>query len=131
MTLPGTDPRTAPAAGPAADPAPVPAGVPAPATATASTADPEAGPETGPEAGPEALIAERRRRIDALDARLIDLVRERMNVSAEVQAARVGSGGRRVHLAREMEILRAYGDALGRPGTALAMTLLELCRGKV
>ncbi|WP_225847839.1 chorismate mutase [Streptomyces sp. HPF1205] len=123
MTLPGTDPRTAPTARPAADPAPVPAGVPAPATATAPTA--------GPEAGPEALIAERRRRIDALDARLIDLVRERMNVSAEVQAARVGSGGRRVHLAREMEILRAYGDALGRPGTALAMTLLELCRGKV
>jgi chorismate mutase len=48
-----------------------------------------------------------------------------------VQQARIGAGGRRVHLAREMEILRAYGDALGRPGTALAMTLLELCRGRV
>jgi chorismate mutase len=29
-----------------------------------------------------------------------------------------------------MEILRTYGDALGRPGTTLAMTLLELCRGR-
>jgi chorismate mutase len=44
----------------------------------------------------------------------------------------MGAGGRRVHLAREMEILRTYGDALGgRPGTSVAMTLLELCRGTV
>ncbi|HEY5837314.1 chorismate mutase [Streptomyces sp.] len=68
--------------------------------------------------------------MDELDSRLIALVRERMTVSGEIQAARIGSGGRRVHLAREMEILRTYGEALGKPGTALAMTLLELCRGR-
>jgi chorismate mutase len=79
----------------------------------------------------ETLIAEARQRIDGLDARIIELIRERMDVSAEVQRARMGSGGRRVHLNREMEILRGYGDALGKPGTALAMTLLELCRGRV
>ncbi|MEV6005448.1 chorismate mutase [Streptomyces sp. NPDC051976] len=77
------------------------------------------------------LITAHRGRIDTLDARIIALVQERMAVSGEIQAARIGSGGRRVHLAREMEILRTYGDALGKPGTTLAMTLLELCRGRV
>ncbi|SEO17856.1 chorismate mutase [Actinacidiphila rubida] len=79
----------------------------------------------------DALIATRRQRIDDLDARIIALVQERMSVSGEIQAARIGSGGRRVHLARELEVLRTYGGALGRPGTAVAMTLLELCRGSV
>jgi chorismate mutase len=79
----------------------------------------------------DALIAARRQRIDDLDERIIALVRERMAVSGEIQAARIGSGGRRVHLARELQVLRTYGDALGgRPGTAVAMTLLELCRGR-
>jgi len=77
----------------------------------------------------EALIAERRLRIDDLDARIIALVQERMSVSGQIQAARIGSGGRRVHLARELEVLRTYGAALGKPGTAVAMKLLELCRG--
>lgn len=95
------------------------------AAATAAATDPRS-PDPG---SPDALIAARRRRIDDLDARIIALVRERMAVSAEIQAARMGAGGRRVHLARELEILRGYGRALGRPGTAVAMALLELCRG--
>jgi chorismate mutase len=82
-------------------------------------------------AAAETAIAEKRRRVDDLDARIIALVGERMAVSGEIQAARIGSGGRRVHLTREMEVLRTYGEALGKPGTALAMTLLELCRGRV
>ncbi|MFH8795461.1 chorismate mutase [Streptomyces sp. NPDC017941] len=77
------------------------------------------------------VIGGARERIDALDDRIIGLVQERMAVSAVVQEARIGSGGRRVHLAREMEILSHYRDALGKPGTQLAMTLLELCRGRV
>ncbi|MFJ4711129.1 chorismate mutase [Streptomyces sp. NPDC088785] len=77
------------------------------------------------------LIAGARERIDALDDRIIGLVQERMAVSAVVQEARITSGGRRVNLSREMEILGRYREALGRPGTALAMTLLELSRGKV
>ncbi|MDB1087395.1 chorismate mutase [Streptomyces sp. ACA25] len=76
------------------------------------------------------VITGARERIDALDSRILALVRERMAVSGEIQRARVGSGGRRVNLARELEILGHYRDALGRPGTQLAMTLLELCRGR-
>ncbi|MGY0492298.1 chorismate mutase [Streptomyces sp. WG-D5] len=85
-------------------------------TATATTAD---------------VIAGARERIDALDDRIIGLVQERMAVSAVVQEARIASGGRRVHLSRENEVLGRYRDALGRPGTELAMTLLELSRGRV
>ncbi|MCG7206339.1 MULTISPECIES: chorismate mutase [Streptomyces] len=82
---------------------------------------------------PEAadVISGARERIDALDDRIIGLIQERMAVSAVVQEARVASGGRRVNLSRETEILGHWRDALGRPGTALAMTLLELCRGRI
>ena len=54
-----------------------------------------------------------------------------MAVSAVIQRERIGSGGRRVNLSREMEILGHYRDQLGKPGTALAMTLLELSRGRI
>ena len=77
----------------------------------------------------QAVIAEARQRIDGLDTRIIALIQERMEVSTEVQRARMGAGGRRVHLSREMEVLRAYGEALGKPGTTVAMSLLDLCRG--
>lgn len=78
-----------------------------------------------------ALIGGARTRIDALDDRIIGLVQERMAVSAVIQEARITSGGRRVNLSREMEVLSHFRDALGKPGTPLAMTLLELCRGRV
>jgi chorismate mutase len=95
---------------------------------TATTSSTDAG--TAPT--PDEVIAANRTRIDDLDARIIELVKERMAASGAVQRARMGAGGRRVHLAREMEILRTYGDALGgRAGTSVAMTLLELCRGTV
>ncbi|MFF0446280.1 chorismate mutase [Streptomyces sp. NPDC004609] len=77
------------------------------------------------------VIASARERIDALDDRIIGLVQERMAISAVVQEARISSGGRRVSLSREMEVLGHYRDALGKPGTSLAMTLLELCRGRI
>ncbi|AVH95920.1 chorismate mutase [Streptomyces sp. WAC00288] len=78
-----------------------------------------------------ALIGDARGRIDALDDRIIGLIQERMAVSAVIQEARISSGGRRVNLNREMEVLGHYRDALGKPGTALAMTMLELCRGRI
>ncbi|MFE1247610.1 chorismate mutase [Streptomyces sp. NPDC058735] len=82
---------------------------------------------------PEAadVISGARERIDALDDRIIGLIQERAAVSAVIQQARIGSGGRRVNLSREMEVLAHYRQALGRPGTTLAMTLLELCRGTI
>ncbi|MEU4208483.1 chorismate mutase [Streptomyces sp. NPDC026206] len=77
------------------------------------------------------VITGARERIDDLDGRIIGLVQERMAVSAVIQRERIASGGRRVSLSREMEILGHYRKQLGKPGTALAMTLLELCRGRV
>ncbi|WP_340558737.1 chorismate mutase [Streptomyces sp. GSL17-111] len=82
-------------------------------------------------ATPEARIAAARARIDELDAEIIGLVRARMAVSATVQEARLAAGGRRVHLSREMEILSRFRAELGGHGTTLAMTLLELSRGRV
>ncbi|MFH0242766.1 chorismate mutase [Streptomyces sp. HK10] len=99
------------------------------ATTTPTPAATEAGAGAG--AGADERIAEDRERIDELDRRIIALVRERMDVSARIQRARIGAGGRRVNLSREMEVLTRYRERLGRPGTSLAMTLLELCRGRV
>ncbi|WP_306186457.1 chorismate mutase [Streptomyces sp. MK5] len=98
------------------------------ATAAATTATDLTGART-PEAAD--VITGARERIDALDDRIIGLIQERMAVSAVIQEARIASGGRRVNLSREMEILGHYRDALGKPGTTVAMTLLELCRGKI
>jgi len=77
------------------------------------------------------VITGARERIDTLDDRIIGLVQERMAISAVIQEARIASGGRRVNLSREMDVLGHYRDALGKPGTSLAMTLLELCRGRI
>ncbi|GHI92258.1 MULTISPECIES: chorismate mutase [Streptomyces] len=98
-----------------------------PTTPAATTAD-KTGART-PEAAD--VITGARDRIDALDDRIIGLIQERMAVSAVVQETRITSGGRRVNLSREMEVLDHYRQALGKPGTALAMTMLELCRGRV
>ncbi|WP_166021499.1 chorismate mutase [Streptomyces chilikensis] len=95
------------------------------------SADEPAAHLSAPESDPAAVIADARARIDALDDHILGLVQERMAVSAVVQQTRIATGGRRVNLSREMEILSRYRDALGRPGTTLAMTVLELCRGRV
>ena len=71
-----------------------------------------------------------RERIDAIDTELIELIRRRVAVSAEIQAARIADGGRRLDLSRETEIIGRYKRSLGRPGTAVAMALLELGRGR-
>jgi len=98
------------------------------ATATTTTTAEKTGAHTAEAAD---LINGARDRIDALDDRIIGLIQERMAVSAVIQEARITSGGRRVNLSREMEVLTHYSEALGKPGTALAMTLLELCRGRI
>ncbi|MEV6110903.1 chorismate mutase [Streptomyces sp. NPDC051940] len=97
-------------------------------TVTETTVTEKTGARTPEAAG---VINGARERIDALDEQIIALVQQRMAVSASIQKARIESGGRRVNLSREMEILGHYRDELGRPGTALAMTLLELCRGRI
>ncbi|MER5888386.1 chorismate mutase [Streptomyces sp. NPDC001941] len=99
-----------------------------PAPSTAATPAEKTGART--ESAAE-LITGAREHIDTLDDRIIGLIQERMAVSAVIQEARITSGGRRVNLARETEVLTRYRQALGKPGTALAMTLLELSRGRV
>ncbi len=75
-------------------------------------------------------VAHGRARIDEIDQEIIDLVRQRVAVSAAIQQARIASGGRRIELSREMEVIGRYRDALGKPGTSVAMSLLDLCRGR-
>lgn len=106
----------------------VPAQIVAAQAVSAQTATERTGARTDEAAE---VIGDARERIDALDDRIIGLVQERMAVSAVIQNARIASGGRRVNLSREMEILGHYSEALGKPGTSLAMILLELCRGRI
>lgn len=74
-------------------------------------------------------LAALRSRIDALDAELLHLVRERSAVSARIGAARRAAGGPRIVHARENEVVGRWRSALGRPGASIAMALLELGRG--
>ena len=107
-----------------------PAGLPAP-TSAATPLDPgAASPAASPAAGPAGVLTGRER-IDAIDAELIALIQRRVSVSGEIQSARLAEGGRRLDLRRETEVIGRYTRTLGRPGTAVAMALLELGRGRV
>lgn len=106
---------------------------------TAITADPKSatsGPATGTATSeatdPEAAathIAGLRRRIDEIDASIVSLWQERAALSQEVGATRVASGGTRLVLAREREILDRFRSALGADGTQLALLILRAGRG--
>ncbi len=72
-----------------------------------------------------------RSRIDEIDATLMELWQERAAISRQVGAVRVASGGTRLVLAREREILDRFGSALGEDGTQLALLLLRAGRGRL
>ncbi|RKN44454.1 chorismate mutase [Micromonospora endolithica] len=76
-----------------------------------------------------ARIAETRRRIDEIDGQLIELWLERARLSQEVGATRMASGGTRLVLSREQEILERFRTALGADGTQVALLLLRAGRG--
>lgn len=76
----------------------------------------------------EAIDAERAR-IDALDAEIAALVRQRQEVSRGIQHLRMSAGRPRVEHSREIAVLAGYKRALGPLGTRLGMTVLDLCRG--
>lgn len=100
--------------------------VPAPAAPTsAALPGPGAGQPT-----PTGVLTGRAR-IDDLDTRILALIAERVATAADIQAARIAEGGRRLDLKRETEIITRYREALGRPGVTVAMAVLELCRGRV
>lgn len=71
-----------------------------------------------------------RGQIDALDAAIINLVAERVQVSKLIQTTRINEGGTRVELGRERQILDAYRAALGREGQHLADAILQVSRGQ-
>jgi monofunctional chorismate mutase len=75
-------------------------------------------------------ISTLRSQIDALDAAIINLVAERIQVSKQIQTARINNGGTRVELGRERQILDSYSSRLGREGMHLADAVLQVCRGQ-
>lgn len=82
-------------------------------------------------ADPAARIGELRSEIDACDAHLIEIVQRRLAVSQEIGALRAASGGTRLSLAREQQVLARFRAALGPEGAALGMLLLRQGRGRL
>ncbi|MGW3896785.1 chorismate mutase [Micromonospora profundi] len=76
-----------------------------------------------------ARIVQIRERIDEIDHALISLWQERAALSQEVGVTRMASGGTRLVLSREREILERFRGALGADGTQLALLLLRAGRG--
>jgi len=79
----------------------------------------------------DTCISGLRSRIDDLDDKLVQLVKERQALSQQIQAARVAAGGVRIELSRESQVLAAYGRGLGAAGTPLATAVLRACRGSL
>jgi len=72
-----------------------------------------------------------REAIDDCDAEIIALVQRRLAISQEIGALRASSGGTRLSLAREAEVLNRFRLALGPDGAALGMMLLRQGRGRL
>src|SRR4051812_35952687 len=77
----------------------------------------------------DAHISGLRHRIDEIDETIIRLWQERAEISREVGKTRVASGGTRLVLAREREILERFSSVLGEDGTQLALLILRAGRG--
>jgi chorismate mutase len=91
---------------------------------------PAASAETGTDAQDASdSITAMRQRIDEIDNALIQLWQERAALSQQVGATRLASGGTRLVLSREREILDRFRAALGADGTQLALLILRAGRG--
>lgn len=93
---------------------------------TVTTAATDTG-TTAPQAASE--ISAMRERIDEIDAQLIELWLERAAISQQVGKTRVASGGTRLVLSREREIMDRFRAQLGPDGTQLALLILRAGRG--
>jgi chorismate mutase len=82
-------------------------------------------------ADPADRISELRSEIDACDAEIIALVQRRLAISQEIGSIRAASGGTRLSLSREKQVLDRFGSALGSEGAALGMLLLRQGRGRL
>jgi len=70
-----------------------------------------------------------RERIDEIDQSIIDLWLERARLSQSVGKTRMASGGTRLVLSREREIVERFRAALGPDGTQIALMILRAGRG--
>ena len=87
-------------------------------------------PDTGTQAPDAATeIGALRERIDEIDAALIALWKERAAISQQVGKTRLASGGTRLVLSREREIMDRFRGDLGPDGTQLALLILRAGRG--
>jgi chorismate mutase len=68
-------------------------------------------------------------RIDEIDEAIIGLWQERSRLSQQVGKTRMASGGTRLVLSREREIVERFRAALGPDGTQVALLLLRSGRG--
>jgi chorismate mutase len=84
---------------------------------------------TAPTTPADPRIAELRDEIDSCDAQIIALVQRRLAISQEIGSIRASSGGTRLSLSREAEVLNRFRLALGPDGAALGMMLLRQGRG--
>jgi chorismate mutase len=92
-----------------------------------TTPDEQAGHTTDPS---QMDITELRKEIDWLDAEILRLVQRRTEVSKTIGTIRMATGGPRIVVNREMDVLARYRD-LGPEGRTLAMVLLNLGRGRL
>ncbi|MGH3436275.1 MAG: chorismate mutase [Sciscionella sp.] len=90
--------------------------------------DQTAGAESAPPAPED--ISRLREEIDWLDAEILRLVKRRVEVSKAIGKIRMSSGGTRIVVNREMDVLNRYRD-LGSDGRQIAMALLNLGRGRL
>jgi chorismate mutase len=86
---------------------------------------------TAAAADPAQRIGELRTEIDACDAEIIELVQRRLTISQEIGALRAASGGTRLSLSREQQVLDRFRTALGPDGASLGMLLLRQGRGRL
>lgn len=88
-------------------------------------------PAPEPTVDPDDRIGRLRSEIDTCDAEIIELVQRRLAISREIGALRAASGGTRLSLSREQQVLSRFGAALGPDGAALGMMLLRQGRGRL
>ena len=86
---------------------------------------------SAPAGDPTDRIGALREQIDDCDAQIIELVRRRLAVSQEIGALRTSTGGTRLSLSREQQVLSRFQAELGRDGATLAMMLLRQGRGRL
>lgn len=81
--------------------------------------------------GIEVTTPELRFQIDQIDRTIAELLKQRASISFDIQRERVRSGGSRVDLGRESEVITTYVNHLGERGSDIAHTVLTYCRGEV